>query len=473
MDKLNIPASETADWLGYLEKTIAEYLSNNKSNKVPVVNYAKASELLSKLDLSLPDIGVSDHELKKDITDFLTYSVKTGHPHFHNQLYGGFNFWAFIGEILTALTSTSMATFEIAPVATLMERTLVDKMSACIGFRSIGERGEGIMLTGGSNANMAAMLAARNVKYPEAKAKGAPTNLVAFCSKEAHYSFSKAANILGLGTDNLWLVDSDEFGKMDTTDLQRKISQTKEKGLIPYFVAATAGTTVKGAFDPFEVIADICQKEKIWFHVDGAWGGSVALSPEHKHLLKGSELADSFTWDAHKLMHIPLIASFILFKKEGALKHSHSGGGDTYIFHDYDNKEWDTGPRSLQCGRRVDSLKLWLSWRALGDKGYAELINRHFDYAKLIEQDLEQRAEFKLIFKPEFLNICFQVIPPNNEEINNFNFKLRNKLIREGKFLVNFSWEGDLPFFRLVVANPQSSYQDYLALLDELVSISH
>tara|TARA_R110000868_G_scaffold61524_1_gene186925 strand:- start:38015 stop:39412 length:1398 start_codon:yes stop_codon:yes gene_type:complete len=457
------------DWLSHLCQMIDQYFKQS----APVVHYESAVELLDKLDLSLVAKGVSDEVLKNDLESFLKYSVRTSHPNFHNQLYGGFNFWAFLGEILTALTSTSMATFEIAPVATLMEKTLVDKMSALIGFTKEGERGEGIMLTGGSNANMVAMLAARNRAFPESKSKGAPSGLVAFCSREAHYSFSKAANILGLGTENIWQIDSDQHGRMQANDLEDKVQLAKTKGLKPYFVAATAGTTVKGAFDPFSQIAKICKAQNLWFHVDGAWGGSVALSPTHRKLLAGAELADSFTWDAHKLMHIPLIASFILFKKSGALKSSHSGGGDTYIFHQYDNKDWDTGPSSLQCGRRVDALKVWLSWRALGDEGYAHVIDQHFDIAHALESEIIERPEFKLMFKREFLNICFQVNAPNGREQKEFNVALRNKIIKQGKFLVNFSWEEDEPFFRLIVANPSSKLSDYLALLDELVAISH
>ncbi len=456
-------------WLTHLCELIDQYFNQS----APVVHYESAVSLLEKLDLTLAAKGVSDQVLKHDLESFLKYSVRTSHPNFHNQLYGGFNFWAFLGEVLTALMSTSMATFEIAPVATLMEKTLVDKMSSMIGFTKEGDRGEGIMLTGGSNANMVAMLAARNKAFPDSKTKGAPSGLVAFCSREAHYSFSKAANILGLGTDNVWQVDSDLYGRMSIVDLEQKIELAKSQGLRPYFVAATAGTTVKGAFDPFAQIATVCKSKNLWFHVDGAWGGSVALSPTHRRLLSGAELADSFTWDAHKLMHIPLIASFILFKKPGALKSSHSGGGDTYIFHQYDNKDWDTGPSSLQCGRRVDALKVWLPWRALGDEGYAQVIDQHFDIADAIECEIVDRPEFKLMFKREFLNICFQVNAPKGENQKDFNIALRNKIIKQGKFLVNFSWEDDQPFFRLIVANPSSKLSDYQALLNELVAISH
>lgn len=460
-------------WLDELNQLTLEYLNANSDRSIPVIAYKTGRELSEAQDFGLKTKARTAEEVLADMKMFLQHSVRTGHPHFHNQLYGGLNFWAFLGEVLTALTSTSMATFEVAPVATLIEQTLVDKMSHLIGFRGQDERGEGIMLTGGSNANLAAMLAARNILFPHSKTKGAPQGLVAFCSEEAHYSFSKAANILGLGSENLWTVKSDKDGRMLSRDLEARIAQARTQGLIPYFVGATAGTTVKGAFDPFKEIAVIARREGLWFHVDGAWGGSVALSPTHRSLLAGSEEADSFTWDAHKLMHIPLIASFILFKRQGVLRESHHGGGDTYIFHDYDNKEWDTGPNSLQCGRRVDSLKLWLAWRALGDEGYASLMDTHLEIAKRFSDEVLKRPKFEMVFNRQFLNICFRVKPPQGVSAREHNLKLRQKIARAGRFMVNFSWDGDEPFFRMVIANPQSRYEDYIAFLDELELLSH
>lgn len=473
-DLLKLSDANVKQWLSFLDATIIDYV-NSLTSDTNVVNYTNAKELSDSSMFNISS-AVGDKQIEKDILYFLEKSVRTGHANFHNQLYGGFNLWSFVGEVITALTSTSMATYEISPIATLLEKTLVNKMSHLVGFTDAHENGEGIMLTGGSNANMVAMLAARNTKFSDSKSKGAPSGLVAFCSKEAHYSFSKAANIIGLGTDNLISVASNENGQMIAAELEKEIKKSLEAGKIPFFLGATAGTTVKGAFDPFTELNDICKKYGLWFHVDGAWGGSVALSKTHRHLLEGAQLADSFTWDAHKLMHIPLIASFILFKKPGVLRESHDGGGNTYIFHDYENKSYDTGPQSLQCGRRVDSLKLWLSWRALGDEGYEKLMDQHFDFAKRLTNYINQNDRLKLFFEPTFLNICFQVLPQkqtNQKETNDLNLKLRERLLKDGRFMVNFSWDNDTPFFRLVIANPQSQYKDYIAFLDELLAIAH
>lgn len=469
MDRLNLDTSQIRHWLHQFDELVVNYLEENSKRDTAVVNYQPGLVLSENFDTQIKSDGVGPDQIFHDIKNYLKFSVRTAHPNFHNQLYGGFNFWAYLGEMITALTSTSMATFEIAPIATLIERTLIDKMSQLVGFRDDNSAGEGIMLTGGSNANLVAMLAARNILFSDSKTTGAPSVLVAFCSAEAHYSYSKAANIIGLGTNNLWPVAADKDGRILVSDLEAQIARAKAQGLKPYFVGATAGTTVKGAFDPFHDIGKICRAEGLWFHVDGAWGGSVALSKKHRKLLAGSEEADSFTWDAHKLMHIPLIASFILFKKEGALRQSHHGGGDTYIFHDYDNKEWDTGPNSLQCGRRVDALKLWLSWRALGDEGYAHLIDTHMDYAARFEAEILKRPQFELMFTRSFLNVCFRVKPPAGVSARDFNLKLRQHIAREGRFMVNFSWEENEPFFRMVFANPQSTFSDYTNFLDHLV----
>ena len=164
---INISESETKAWLEFLDKTVLDYINQNKST-TSAVKYSNAKEL-SLSDRFNVDNSVGSNQIKDDILFFLDKSVRTGHPHFHNQLYGGFNFWAFLGEVFTALTSTSMATFEVAPIATLLENTLVNKMSHLVGFTKANQEGEGIMLTGGSNANMVAMLAARNTKFPNSR----------------------------------------------------------------------------------------------------------------------------------------------------------------------------------------------------------------------------------------------------------------------------------------------------------------
>ena len=251
---------------------------------------------------------------------------------------------------------------------------------------------------------------------------------------------------------------------MDVAALESAIQLAIMEGKTPFFVVATAGTTVEGAFDPLPAIAEITNKYKLWLHVDGAWGAPVLLSQKHKHLLEGSELADSFAWDAHKLMGVPLICSFILVKEKGTLFEVCSSGGTDYIFHDDENHSYDLGKISLQCGRKVDALKLWLSWKYYGISGYEARIDRLFELAAYATEYIRKSDELELLIEPEFVNICFRYHPKNSnfsvEKLDSINLEIRNKLMRSGQALVNYANYGGQIAIRLIIANPEIQEAD-------------
>jgi glutamate/tyrosine decarboxylase-like PLP-dependent enzyme len=351
-----------------------------------------------------------------------------------------------------------------------MEKTLVRKMNQYTGFGG----DEGIMCTGGSNANMLAIHCARSKDDPEAYFHGNKKDYVIFVSENAHYSFEKAVNLMGLGLNSIVLVKNDEHGRIIPNELDKSIEEQIKLGKTPLMVATTFGTTVMGAFDPAVEIDKVAKKHQLWHHVDGAWGGSALLSKTFSHLTNGVELADSFTWDAHKLMGTGAITSFFLAKHKGCLKEANSTkGGEKYIFHEYENRDYDTGPDSLQCGRKVDSLKLYLNWAYLGEEGYANYMDNLKSNADYFIEKLKQHPEkFKLIHEPTFLNVCFQIIPSTEENINEFNFKKRFELVREGFFQTNFSKNPDgTIFFRHIFANNKTQKKDIDLFVERLLSI--
>jgi glutamate/tyrosine decarboxylase-like PLP-dependent enzyme len=428
-----------------------------ETSEAPVVQYENPASLKTKIDLSIAEAGVSIEQFLSLLETYLTYSVRTGHKQFLNALYSGFNLPGFIGEMFTSLTNTSMATYETAPMATLIEQTLIAEMSAYIGF----DQGEGTFVTGGSNANLVALLCARNKAFPGAKYQGIPFNqAVLFVSDQAHYSFLKAANVLGIGLNNVLKVNTDATGRMIPQALEDAIVSSIQSGKTPFFIGATAGTTVLGAFDPLDDIAQIAQKYHLWFHIDGAWGGAALLSDRYKHLLSGCERADSFTWDAHKLMGVPFICSAILIKHSGILAQTASNADADYLFHDHDDAEYDLGLTSLQCGRRADALKLWLAWQYYGKRGYQERIDRLFELAAYATQKVEECAALELIAPAQFLNICFRYAASDRADLNQLNLELRDRLVKSGKSMVNYAFLNGKVVIRLVLANSDLNQAD-------------
>ena len=441
--------------------TLKKYVSQNVVNN-PVIKSSTPDEM-NHLIPAINARGVDQDSFIKELEFILDRSVRTNHPLFLNQLFGGADPLALVGDFVASLLNPTMATFEVAPVLTVIEKRLVNQLLQMTGLN----QGEGIMVTGGSNANLLGMLCARTDYNPSIRQIGfTHNNFRIYVSSEAHYSFDKAANITGLGTQNLILVPANERGEMIPEELDRIVAADIKDGFTPLMIGATLGTTVLGAFDPLTKIAKIAEKYKIWLHVDAAWGGAVIFTKNYTHMAQGLEHADSITFDAHKTLGAPLITSFFLTKRAGILRATTRGGGAEYLFHDQERVDWDSGTYSLQCGRRGDALKLWFLWRMHGTEGLIERTERLMDLARYAKEAIKKRECFKL-YHANFLNVCFQVIPTGEQNINEFTQEVRGRLVAKGSAMVNYAERPDgTIFFRLVLPNHHTTKEHIDYLLD-------
>ena len=439
---------------------------NDYLKKDTLIDYKVPFELQDAINFSIAEKGVSESEFLALINKYLDYSVNTNHPQFLNQLYSGFNFPAFIGEIFTALANTSMYTYEVAPVATLIETEMIQLMNSYTGYKN----GDGIFVSGGSNANLVAMFSARNQIAPESRHKGYDKNLKlrAFVNEHAHYSFANAANIIGIGTESLIKIKADENGRMIPEELEQKIIASKKRGETPFFVGVTCATTLLGAYDPIDEIAEICQKYNVWLHADGSFGGSIILSNQHRYLLKGIEKTDSFAWNPHKLMNIPLICSALLVKTKGTLHHNIADVDADYLFHDLNLVE-DLGKKSIQCGRRVDAVKLWFAWKYFGIEGYEKRIDNLIRLAQFSEKIVKDKNQLELLAPRQSFTICFRYVPEMETDLNQFNLLLREELRKSGKSLVNFGYFDEKLALRLVITNGEMQEKDVKLFFDQLL----
>jgi len=246
------------------------------------------------------------------------------------------------------------------------------------------------------------------VADPNARERGpGGPRLVAYTSAEGHYSLQKNAGLAGLGRRSVRAIQVDERGRMSVPALLEAIEADRRARHRPFLVNATAGTTVRGAFDPIARIAAVSRGEGLWLHVDGAFGGTLLLSPEHRHRLAGCERADSFAWDPHKMMGIPLQSSVLLVSRPGLLSACLDENAE-YLFQS-DPDELNPGRRSLQCGRPNDALKLWAAWQRLGDRGWAERVGRQVALARRAARLVDADPELLLVEEPASVNVCFEV----------------------------------------------------------------
>ncbi|MEM9600236.1 MAG: pyridoxal-dependent decarboxylase, partial [Pseudomonadota bacterium] len=342
----------------------------------PVADHLPVSELDDRLDLALGRDGVDAAHLEQSLKDLILASPRTATPAFFNQLFGGRQEQAVLGDLLSVMLNNSMATYKAAGAQIAVEKTIIREVCDLIGY---GERSGGTLGPGGSMTNLMGMLMARDAFDATVRHTGMNSRMTVYTSTESHYSTPKNAAFSGIGRDNVRHVATDTSGRMDMIALRQAIIDDKSKGLHPVLINCTAGTTVLGAYDDLNAAADIAQEFGMWLHVDGAYGGAALFSERYRHLVAGADRVDSFTLNAHKMLGTPLSCSLIMVKEAANLNTTFSN--DASYLYQTDHDAFNPGKTSLQCGRRNDALKFWVLWKSIGTSGLGAYVDQQFRLA--------------------------------------------------------------------------------------------
>ncbi|KAL1964075.1 hypothetical protein VTN77DRAFT_7493 [Rasamsonia byssochlamydoides] len=398
--------------------------------RTSLVDYKSPEELQKILKLDFPASGRGQDGLLQILRQILRYSVNTWHQGFLDKLYASTNAPGVAAELILATLNTNVHVYQVSPALSVIEKHTARQLASLFGLS--GPHAGGISVQGGSASNTTSIVIARNNLFPSTKTDGyGDHKFVLFTSAHGHYSIEKAAQMLGFGSNAAWSVPVDKQGRMIPSELERLIEKAKSEGRTPFYVNATAGTTVLGSFDPFNKIAEICKKYNLWFHVDASWGGSFAFSKRQKHKLSGAEKANSIAINPHKMLGVPVTCSFLLgadirqFHRANTLPAG-------YLFHNDDPEPvvngkpddqadlrvdspevWDLADLTLQCGRRADSLKLYLSWTYYGSEGYERQIDEACNVAAYLATMIAEHPNFVLISEnpPPCLQVCFYYAP--------------------------------------------------------------
>lgn len=423
--------------------------------------YRSADQLAEEIDLSLSPEGVDERTLMENLADVASKSPRTGSNRFFNQLFGGRDDPAVAGDLLATILNNSMYTYKAAGVHALIERELIHRMAGMVGFHD----GEGVFAPGGSMSNLQAMTVARNEVMEDTREKGlAGENTPrVYVSDEGHYSVRKMAQICGIGRDNVVPVETDDRGRMDPDALREHMQQDRDAGKTPVMVCITAGTTVLGAFDPIPEITRIGHEFGAWVHIDAAFGGSVILSRKHRHLMRGCEQVDSITWDAHKMMGVPLVSSVFLTKKPGVI-HRNFTESASYLFQE-DTDDLNYGTRALQCGRRNDCLKLWAAWKYHGDDGYEQRINRLFELTQHCVRLVKDDPALTLSKEPQCVTVCFEVTGKGSAAIC-------EHLRKQDRLMLGWGIVDERRVIRVPFVNADLAEEDVKMMLDEVKTVA-
>ena len=413
-----------------------------------VAEFVPSDTLDARLDLALPDEGLSPEAVEAALTDLVLVTPRTATSSFFNQLYGGRQSEAVMGDLLSVMLNTSMATYKASGPQIGVEKTIIRKVCDLIGLDA---RSGGTFGPGGSMTNFMGLLMARDAKRPETRHDGRTDGMVAYTSAESHYSTPKNAAFAGIGRNNVRSVPADDDGRMDMAALRAMVDADMADGLTPTLINCTSGTTVLGAYDDLNAAADIADACGAWLHVDGAYGGSALFSERYRHLMAGVERVDSFTINAHKMLGTPLSCSMI-FVRDAAHLHASFSNDASYLYQT-DDDGFNPGKTSLQCGRRNDALKFWVLWKSLGTKGLGAFVDRQFALGDLARDYVRNHPDYRDYSVDDTVAVCFNYkgIPAK---------RLCTALYENQQLMVGYGSFRDDTFVRLVTINGNNSDDD-------------
>lgn len=490
-----------------LEEQIARralaYVLDPPDGPNEVVRLASPDDLLAAFESSVGLAFGDDAPAEPDsavlaaVDTVIEYSVHTSHPRFMNQNFAGPDPVSVVGDWLGAALNTTGATFEAAPVFTLMESAVLTKLARVAGYLD-GEVDDdalapGLFCPGGSTATLYALQLARHRHQPDLVRVGANGDrLTLFVSKAGHYSAAKSAALLGLGTDAVIEVDSDRDGAIVPAALDRAVRDSRRAGDVPFAVIGTSGTTVTSAFDDLDALADICESNDLWLHVDGCYGGSALFSDAHRHLLAGVERSDSFVWNLHKMMGMTQQCTALLVREPRQLAPCFATEADYLFQPDKLHADHDLGDRTFQCARRVDALKLWLAWKHHGDRGFATRVEHAVRMAEHTRSRIAESAgEFVPVVSGTFTNVVFAWVPPHlrplgldpdsiaalpaevSDALHSIPPKVKASMQAEGTAMVGFQPISGLNTFRMLFMNPKVTEDDVDAILGRIAEYGH
>jgi glutamate/tyrosine decarboxylase-like PLP-dependent enzyme len=375
-----------------------------------IVKIAQTADVSRLKSLSTPGKGRAVDEAIEDAFEIFDYRARVNHSHFLAFVPGPAQPVSWLGDILSsAFNSFAGSKLQGSGVA-VVEKELIRWMACKAGLPNTAG---GAFVSGGSMANLSAMAMARDQNIPSGKEDLG----VAYLSDQTHYSVAKALRILGFKTEQIRLIPSNERLEMDSQQLAAQIVSDKETGRIPFVVVGTCGTTNTGAIDPLSELAAVCKVENLWFHVDGAYGASVALSASRSHLVQNLGLADSISWDAHKWLFQTYACSALLVRDQATLLRSFGNSGD-YLRDAFDDETipnfWNYG---IELTRPARAMKLWFTIRVLGVETLGRMIDQGFLQAEKAEEEFRKLDNWEITSSASMAILTFRYIPTGKTEL--------------------------------------------------------
>jgi L-2,4-diaminobutyrate decarboxylase len=454
-------------------QALEEYHRQSLSREVRVINQLPMAELVADLELArhVRDGGLTGEALAQFMSEYVVSATRLHHPAYMAHQCAVPHYAGALGSLIDGFTNNAMAIYEMGPGAATIEYFVVNWLLEKVGWQPAplkphaagGEGyGGGVLVHGGSLANLTSLVAARTRLAPEVWSEGNPGDLALLAPETSHYSVARAAGILGIGSNAIYELASDERGVVIPDRLASAYDRLVADGKRAVALVANACSTAVGLYDPLEEIGDFCQERDLWFHVDGAHGASALLSEKHRGLMRGVEKADSLIWDAHKLMRTPTVCTAVLVRDGRSLDRAFQQEA-SYLFHEKEQPGFDFIHRTVECTKAGLGLRLFLVLAALGEQGMAAYIDRQFQLALDAYEYLTHQPDFRCAVKPQSNILCFRI-----EGDDELQLAVRDQLIADGTFyLTSASIRGER-YLRAAFMNPETTLDDVKRLIEEI-----
>ena len=447
------PSPEEMRRLGYaVVDRIVEHLAELPEQRV--ARRGSAGDFAALVDEPLPQEGQG---IKRSLEFFFDRVVpgmtRVNHPRFFAFIPAPSSFAGAVGAMLAAGTNPFVGSWLGGATLSALELTVLRWIARLVGYP---EEAGGLLTSGGSMANLGALAAARTRADRETWGR-----LVLYVSEEGHASMDKAATVLGFAEQALRRVPVDSRLRMDARALARQIRTDRAAGRVPHFVCANAGTTNTGAIDPLRDIHDVCRAERLWFHVDGAYGGFAALTDEGRPLREGLAAADSVTLDPHKWLYAPMGVGCVLVRDASTLTAAFAAHGE--YLRDLPTDEINFLDRGPELSRPARVLPVWMVLRALGERAIREQIEEDLRLARLAADLIEEDARLELVDRPQLSVVAFRHRARAGEEETaraERDRALMEATLADGALMLSTTVTGGRTALRLVVMNHRTTEAD-------------
>ncbi|RGP76750.1 hypothetical protein FLONG3_5190 [Fusarium longipes] len=378
-------------------------------NKDPILRLASPEEIPHLKEISTPGTA---HPVQDAIEDAFTISdfrFRMNHPRTFAFVPAPVSPLSWIGDCLTSAFNSFAGSALQGPGVAIVEQTLLQWLASKVG---LPDTAGGVFVSGGSMANMSGMVLARERILEE----GTESLGVAYLSDQTHNSVIKALRIIGIKRNQIRIIPTDSSFQMDIKTLKNTIKSDREANLKPFVIVGTCGTTNTGSIDPLEALAQIRDDEKIWLHIDGAFGASAALGTKRNGVTKGLGLVDSISWDAHKWLFQTYSCSLILVRSKINLAKVYTNNGD-YLRDALEHEEipdfWNLG---MELTRPSRALKLWFTLRVLGVDRIGKMVDHGFDLAEIAEAEVKKLSDWEVISPASMAIVTFRYAPAGKTE---------------------------------------------------------